>query len=255
MRRTLISVAVAALAFGPVSFAPAFAQAVQAAPAAAPAKPAEEKKPKFINPADYPPALILPPPPAPDSARTKAELAELHAIQAARTPAQLAAAQADDKEESIFLFATVFGAGFNAKALPKTAALGAAIRNDMGFVENAAKDYFHRNRPYFVDATIKGCEVNPSKATNTSYPSGHSASGFVLGVVLAQMIPDRAADILARSRDYAEQRLICGLHYRSDTGASQTLATLVARDLIKKPEVRAMIDASVAELKAANLIH
>jgi len=239
-------------AAGPTSIARAQANAPVAAapaPAAAPA----EKTPIFIDPAKFPPGLILPPPPAPESAETKSELAELHRIQSERSQADLDAAIADDAQEDIFIFASVFGPGFNATALPKTAALGKKIRNDMGIVENAAKKFFARPRPWYVDAAIKGCPVKPGKDPMSSYPSGHASSGYVLGVVLAAAAPDKAAAILARAHAYGEHRLTCGVHYRSDVQASQALATLVAYEMLENDAFRAELKGVADELRAAGL--
>src|ERR1039458_6479508 len=73
---------------------------------------------------------LIPNPPAVDSAANQAELADLHRIEAARTPAQVATAKADEDEEDMFAFKTVFGAGFNPDALPITAELGVHVKNE-----------------------------------------------------------------------------------------------------------------------------
>jgi hypothetical protein len=75
---------------------------------------------------------MLPSPPKPGSDLDKAELAVLMDIQTNRSAADIAHAQSDAATRNIFLFATLFGDGFNAKALPATAALS-------GVVETAEK--------------------------------------------------------------------------------------------------------------------
>ena len=84
-------------------------------------------------------ATIVPAPPADGSEITKAEFAELHRIQDARTPEQVKAAQADDAEEDIFIYKTVLGAGFNAQALPLTAALSAHVHGDEPVASESAE--------------------------------------------------------------------------------------------------------------------
>src|SRR5271154_1851036 len=76
----------------------------------------------YIDPLSLHLDLILPPPPTRDSAITTAEVTELHRIEAARTPAQIIRAEADDHEEDIFIFKTVLGPNFTAESLPITAA-------------------------------------------------------------------------------------------------------------------------------------
>ena len=56
---------------------------------------AKDKAAPMLGAGDLDASLVLPPPPAPDSAQARAEFAELHAIEAVRTPAQEAAARAD----------------------------------------------------------------------------------------------------------------------------------------------------------------
>jgi hypothetical protein len=61
-------------------------------------------------------------PPANDSTQTKAELARSQTIETERTRAALDADAEAEKDETIFLFKPVFGAGFTADKLPLTTA-------------------------------------------------------------------------------------------------------------------------------------
>jgi acid phosphatase (class A) len=74
-----------------------------------------------------------------------------------------------------------------------------------------------------------------------------------LGLTLASLIPEKAADIEARAADYAYSREICGAHYRSDTEASHTLAVALVTALLLKPELATKVDAARMELRAAGL--
>jgi acid phosphatase (class A) len=224
------------------------------APMAAVPDAPKDKKPVYITLEQINVDGILPPPVADGSDRHKAELAELHHIQDARTPAQLEQAIADDKQEDIFIFASVFGPGFEASKLPQTAELGKQIRNDVGVAENYAKGHFARLRPWAVDPSIKGCPVAPNKPPKTSYPSGHASSGYSLGVVLATIVPARASELLARARDYGENRLVCGVHYRSDIQASEVLATVTVREMMHNEKFLAQMSAARSELLAAGFI-
>ena len=244
-----IAVAIAAAGCAPQAIAQT---AVASAPAAETAK--APRKAVYIDPARFNAAQLVIPPPAEGTPRAKAEIEELHRIQTRRAPADLTRALADDKDESIFIYASVFGTGFNAAGMPATDALGKAIRNDAEVIANLAKDHFLRVRPYAVDRTIVGCPYAPDKPVKTSYPSGHAMNGYAYAVVLAQLVPSRADALLTRAGDYAEQRLVCGLHYRADIDASETLATVYARELIANPAFKPKLDAAVAELTSAGII-
>jgi acid phosphatase (class A) len=210
------------------------------------------KKVIFTTPEDYDVARFLPPPPAPDSDLAKAELFELHRIEDARTPAQEEQARSDTKTKDASIFAAVMGTGFDLKALPATAKLFADVRNDEKIAAADAKDYFKRNRPWIVDPSLKSCSRHDE--AQTSYPSGHATMGYTMGVVLASLAPEKAQAILARSAVYAENRLECGVHFRSDIVAGQVLGTVLAERMMMKPKFKVEYAAAAKELAAAHLI-
>ncbi|MEI9990302.1 MAG: phosphatase PAP2 family protein [Rhizomicrobium sp.] len=198
-------------------------------------------------------SLLLPPPPANDSPREAAEIAELKAIAAHRTPAEWDAATADAKDSTGDWFASAIGPGFDLAKLPATRHLLADIGDTEGVVAEGAKKYFHRDRPWIVIPNLQTCTpVKPGPAP-TSYPSGHSTIAFAMGVTLARLVPDKAQAILARAELYAERRLVCGMHFRSDIVAGEALGTAIALDLLQNPDFRKEYDAAAAELAAAHL--
>ncbi len=187
----------------------------------------------YIDPLTLHLDLILPPPPARDSAITTAELRDLHRIEASRTPAQIAQAQADDHEEDIFVFKTALGPNFTAEALPITAALSERVRKDESAASGPLKKIYRRPRPYQVDGTLHPvCPVNPEP---TSYPSGHSLSGYLLAFTLVQLVPEKRQEIFDRADEYVRNRLICGVHYASDTEASRKVAYAIFGSLTASP--------------------
>jgi acid phosphatase (class A) len=208
-------------------------QAVIAAATEKSAKTTSTHAPYYIDPLPLHLALILSPPPAPDSAAAAAELTELHRIEAARTPAQITQAQADDDEEDIFLFKSVLGPGFTAEALPLTASLSAHVRKDESAASSPLKNIYRRPRPYQVDSTLHPvCPLNPEP---TSYPSGHSLSGYLLAFTLVQLVPEKRQQIFERADEYVHNRLICGVHYASDIEASRRIAYAIFGSLASSP--------------------
>lgn len=207
----------------------------------------------MLDPAEIDAAHLLPPPPMADSDRAKAEVAELHAIAAASSPAEIEAARRDDGDEKPDLFNAALG--FDVTALPATSKMLNDVLKEEDADSKGAKSYFHRNRPWIVDASIKTCvPVKPGPAA-TSYPSGHTSLAFSMAVVLAALIPEKAQAILARASEFAEHRLVCGMHFRSDIVAGQQFGTVLALRLMEKPAFKAEMDAARAELRAAHDIN
>ena len=218
--------------------------------AQAPAKPAPVSK--FLQPADLDPARLLPPPPADDTAAAVEGRAELHRIAASvRTPARLAQAKHDDGVEDVTAIAEVLGPGFNLKQLPATAKLFADLRNEDSVAAKRAKAYFKRERPFHYDRTLDVCDDGHD--VRNSYPSGHDTMGYSAAAVLAELAPGKAQVVLARASDYAESRLVCGVHYRADIDAGQVLGNVLVAKLMTKPAFNAELEAARAELTAAGL--
>jgi acid phosphatase (class A) len=205
--------------------------------------------PLLLSADDYAPTQILPAPPADGSLEQKAELAEIKRIQKAMSADAYAKADHDDKTENASIFAETLGPWFDLKALPKTAALFAVVRAEEKAAARAAKTAFLRNRPWVLDASLQNCTRDDPP--QSSYPSGHATMGYSFAVVLAHLLPDQAGVILARAKSYGENRLICGVHYRSDIAAGQVLGSVVAEELLANPTFKSDFEAAKAELAAA----
>jgi acid phosphatase (class A) len=171
---------------------------------------------------------LLAPPPAPDSVAGKADLRAVMDAQRNWTPAILANAQAD-AQLSVFRFADVIGPAFKPENLPFTAAFFERVSSDQANVVRAAKIYFHRPRPFVIDAEIKPAE---HLSSNTSYPSGHATFAYVDAIILADMLPEKAAAIFARADAYAHNRVIEGVHYPTDLEAGRISAAVIDNVLL-----------------------
>jgi acid phosphatase (class A) len=191
---------------------------------------------------------IIPPPPRGGSAAEKAELAELHRVESTRTDAQVQAAKDDEENESLFLYSTVLGLGFDPKALPVTAALGARVKAEQSAAGSALKLEFARVRPYAADKSLHPVCALTDKPN--SYPSGHALTGYLEGLTLAELLPARRDAILARADEYAHNRMVCGVHYPSDIEASRRVAYAVFGEMLAAPEFQHDLAAAREELHA-----
>jgi acid phosphatase (class A) len=205
-------------------------------------------EPNFVFPDQLSPLTLLPAPPANDSPQTKAELAELHRIEANRTQAEISQAQADDVEEDIFIFKKVLGPGFTAAALPLTASLSARLHDEESIFANIGKVSWNRPRPPALDTTLHPiCKLSRSGA----YPSGHTTTGYLEGLILAAMVPEKHDAIFGRLEEYAHSRLVCGVHYPSDLDASKRLAYAMVGLILNSPKFKAEFEPARAELRHA----
>lgn len=217
---------------------------------AAPVAAADRPVP-MLGAADLDAALVVPPPPAPGSPQARAELAELHAIEAVRTPAEEADARSDGDTKNATIFAIAIGPAFDLDRLPATARLLAIVRATEKDVVDRGKAHFRRARPYAVDPTLNSCKRNDDPLS--SYPSGHSSMAFSMGETLARLVPDKAEPILARAARYGQSRIVCEQHFRSDVTAGALLGALIADRLMQKPAFRQAFDAAHRELAAAGI--
>ncbi len=215
--------------------------------AAAPAP----KAPLLLNPGNFDPALLLPPPPADDSVAGKDELAELHRIDHARNEADIEQAKHDDHVKDVTIFAEAVGPGFDLARLPATDALFRTVRAEEKAAADRAKDHFLRKRPWIVDPGLHSCFTDDEP--RSSYPSGHATMGYAMAAVLARLIPSRAPAIMARAASYARNRLVCEVHFPADVTAGQAYGMMVAERLMEIPVFRAQFDTAAAELNAARL--
>jgi acid phosphatase (class A) len=204
----------------------------------------------YVAPTQIDVMKLLPPPPALQSEEQKRDLDELLTIQKVRTPAQEQRALAD-ATSGTFGFADVLGPKFTAPAMPKLAVLMEKVRGDGAAVENIGKDSWKRARPFETSKDIRALGDLPK---GSSYPSGSSTVGYLTAIVLANMLPEKAAALFARGRESGYNRLVLGVHYPTDVEAGRLLATAVATVLFQSPAfVKDFEDAKTEVRKALGL--
>lgn len=208
---------------------------------------AEDAKPfadaKEINLLD-----LLPPPPANDSAQMKAELGEILTIQVTRTP-EMAARAVADAEENVWRFSDVIdNPKFTKESLPKFSAFFDRVVETEGAVVDPAKDVWKRPRPHLYSDLVK--PIVPLSKSG-SYPSGHATVGTLMGIVLANMVPEKRAVIMARAWEYGHNRIVGGIHYASDIEAAHIAGTVIAETIMTHDDYKTEYEGAKAELRAA----
>ena len=196
----------------------------------------------------------IPPPPISSSFEYKLELETMKNRIAKLTDAQKELAVKDALNESAGFFSDALP-GFDVSKLPKTKLLFDKVKYNAGYEAKAFKNYFKTKRPYQADLDIHACVAPKPSNLDRSYPSGHTTMGYAMGVVLANLIPEKAKEIMERSRLYGENRINCGAHFPSDVSGGQVLGTLVAKELLKNNEFQLLMKASKEEIISAGLTH
>jgi len=188
-------------------------------------------------------------PPTANSAETRAELAELLALQQSRTPADVAAARADRKTEIRRFYGALGIDAAHPPALPRLTRLAQRVEDDVRIYVRSAKDHFRRLRPYKVEPRLEPCISNVQ--ADLSYPSGHAAYAWSMALLLADLVPERRVALEARAAEFARQRLVCGVHFASDLVAGRRAAEWLLTALRRDPEYSREAAAAASELRAA----
>jgi acid phosphatase (class A) len=192
---------------------------------------------------------LFAPPPAPDSTETRAELAELLDLQRTRTPADVTAAQADRKKDVARFYAALGVDAEHPPRLPRLESLIDDVEHDIGPYVRAAKKKFLRLRPFEIEPQLEPC-IDDVKG-DQSYPSGHATYGYVVARVLSQLVPERQLILDKRADEFARQRMMCGVHFRSDLEAGRKAAQWLASHLEDEPAYIRDANAAMRELRAA----
>jgi acid phosphatase (class A) len=186
---------------------------------------------------------VLPGPPAVDSLWDRADQGLVESFQAVDDARwQLADLDANALYPR---FAEAFGSQIDKKTSPALVKLLDRSIDDVDATASAAKDHFHRPRPFQRLQLQRVCDkATPPKPEahpthGTSYPSGHSTHGWTVAMILARVAPERSEALLARAQEYEESRLVCGMHFPSDVEAGHEVAIAVVAHLDASSEFQA----------------
>lgn len=133
---------------------------------------------------------------------------------------------------------------------PKTAALLDKASRDTGRETNALKAYYKKKRPFLLDSGEICVARTDDLSASYDYPSGHATRGWTWALILAELLDDRAAPILARGRAYGESRIVCGVHNASAVEAGRMVAGATLAVVRTEPAYGDAVAAARAELAA-----
>jgi acid phosphatase (class A) len=196
--------------------------------------------------------LLIPPPPAPGSAALARDEEAQRAALALRGSPRWSQATTDAllfTPTVTSVFSCAAGIPLGTATTPRTDALLRKLGPDLGMAVYPSKRKYERQRPFMVNGQPT-CTPDDEAGLRRdgSYPSGHSAIGYGWGLVLAELVPDRAAALVARGRAFGDSRRVCNVHWLSDVEEGRVIATAVVARLHGEPAFRTDMEAARREL-------
>lgn len=227
--------------------APATSATPATAAAARPARP-----PNYVDAAAFDYVALLPPAPQKGSARYESDRRMFVQTRSFKdTPRWVMATRDADAKTADFLqhFSCALNLSLTPESAPQITKLAQNLSSDAGRLTGSSKDFYKRERPYFID---EGDTCRPREETGKSfdYPSGHTIAGWAWASALAQIAADRVPQVLARGRAYGESRIVCGVHNVTAVEAGRLAATAVALMAQSNPQYQADLAAARGEYAA-----
>ncbi|MBY0371003.1 hypothetical protein K2X33_09970, partial [bacterium] len=170
----------------------------------------------------------MPPMPALESEQQKADEAELNALQKSRTPADCDRARAEVSVSLQTFFGKPVGP-LDSKTIARLNPFFEQVRNDADYFIHALKRDLPRARPY---SYILGIEPCIPREVSLAYPSGHATLAKVFARVLTDLYPKQKTVLEARAKQIGDDRVLAGVHHRSDIEAGRKLADLVYEEMV-----------------------
>ena len=204
-------------------------------------------------------AAFLPPPPTSGSAQQAADDAASEAMRVLEGSARWTQAAVDAElhfPAAAQIFSCVLGVSVTEAQTPALYRLLQRSLTDFGLASYPAKRAHQRQRPFLINGgEICTPDDRETLETDGSYPSGHSAIGWGWALTLSQLAPERAEALLARGRAYAQSRMVCNVHWLSDTEAGMAVGAAAFARLQNDALFQATMAAARQELNQANLEH
>jgi acid phosphatase (class A) len=151
--------------------------------------------------------------------------------------ARMAAEDTDWTAEYILkILSPAFGLKISKEDTPEIWELMIRAINTADEITALPKKHYMRKRPFdrFNEPTLVPSH-DADLRKNGSYPSGHTVRGWSGALLLAEINPDHAAEILARGYAYGQSRVIVGAHWQSDVDAGRLAASASVAHLHSHP--------------------
>lgn len=204
---------------------------------------------KYLSPGQIDGIALLAPPPAFDSPEQAADLDLSRLVIKNRTPEQESRAMKSAKL-TLFNFAPAIGDFFQPGKFPRLEQFYTDLKPELRATINVPKDHWRRLRPYQLDSSLSIGKPESS----FSYPSGHSTTGTVQSLLLAEIFPEKREAILEIGRNIGWDRVVIGKHFLTDVRAGRVFGQAIFRELMKNPNFRRELAEVKAEVQSARRV-
>ncbi|PPF43650.1 phosphatase PAP2 family protein [Pseudoclavibacter sp. AY1F1] len=139
--------------------------------------------------------------------------------------------------------------------LPKIDALLAKSGGLVGYYSssNPSKNYFDYDRPYIrFPELLQYRDKDGGDAwdsTSGAYPSGHTSQAYWQGTSLSVMLPELAPQILARTAEAGNNRIVMAAHYPLDVMSGRMMGQHIVERRMSDPAFRELFAEAEAELR------
>ena len=193
---------------------------------------------------------VVPPAPEPGSPKAEADRAVFTATRALKGTPRWDMAIGDLDERRV-VYAMRCAIGVEIKELgeaPKLTRVLLRVAPDLTKAVDTPKAFYNRKRPYLEQEGEICTTRSEELAKSPDYPSGHSSWGWAVGLILAELAPDRAVPILQRARAFGESRVVCGVHTASAVAAGRDNGAAVIAAVHGVPDFQKDMEAARVEL-------
>ena len=212
------------------------------------ATPAHAGEPPFLTAKQLDLTRILPTPIGNGTPQALAEEQMVIAVQMAASPERIALAAADAKETVYDMFTRTLGPAFVAENMPKAAVFFGRVGDSEDETVDPVKKIYGRTRPFLANPNIKPL-VTQSKSG--AYPSGHTARVTLMAIVLGDLLPEKRAALWVRAAEYADSRVVGGMHYPNDLMAGRMAGVAMAMAMYADPVFRSELETARVEIRKA----
>lgn len=209
----------------------------------------------YFKVSEMPDAVVyLPAPPQQDEMRFAYDTAQYQWGKRMRDTERGAKAKADAEysiERIAAIYSPVMGIEISKKNTPELWRLLSDATYTANFACHNAKKTYMRPRPYMVfnEPTLVP-EDEEDLRRNGSYPSGHTILGWTSALVLVEINPSAANEILKEGYEYGQSRVIAGYHWQSDVDAARLVAGAAFARLHTSPAYMAQLEKAKKEFAA-----